>query len=458
MNQVIEHPDFDEVSFFDSRKLIKGTNETNRFRSNDPLEFPQELLYKDPGGYNLIGDIVLAFKTEYDAPKQFLYFSAATCLGVLASPFCHFFLGADAYPTLFTLLIGESFRSRKSVSSRLVVELFEDTFPNPEPIPNCNMSRVIPIINGVGGDVGLAFAINAQPYKNVMLYLDELQTTSQKAKYRGSALMSSLASVSTSGRIGNSAKDGMYNARGGRLGVLACCTTDLLDGMFTNKDEQIGFINRILIIHGESDGSVLGEPFELPKPLYKELQDKLLDTERWITSNVETNGKNTNSGNKKLIFDFKNDAAHSLFNNFVAEVQLELNKEHGKLYDRIETLFKKLLCLFCINEQKLQADEGIVHKAILAVRYEIEMRKEYTPATYASKDDKIEQAILTVLANNANSSFTSAKIHSMGKLGKKGITVEDIAKKAEVLAKAGRIVQEFSERGTAYYRISNQSV
>ena len=429
-----------------------GKEEERKIEVIDTLRFPMELLDKGCGEHNLAGDIVKGFRSEYDSSPQHYYAATLACMGVIFAPYCKFYIGIDSYPTLFVFQLGKSFKSRKSTATNMVVSLFESCFAKNTADPLMDMTKEFPVIANVGSDVGLAKALMTQEQKNLLLFIDELEGLLAKAGISGSSLLAALATSFSTGRLGNWTKEEHYNLKDGRLGIVACCTYDLFNQLFTTRHKQIGFINRIIIISGTSDGTIYDERSELPEPLYEEMQGKIKESYRWITTQLEAVDTTTRNGSPILYFDFESSEVKEVFITWIRRIDSLIDLEGGHIYERIETYAKKLLCLFCINERRLKADLGIVQRVISFLEWQIAVRKQFTPLVAGSRANRMEQKVLRPLLAKRGYRHrkTAAQIRSSEKFGEE-YTNEELTRILESGVIAGLLLKEITGRGTVFY-------
>ena len=209
----------------------------------DPIpKWPSEAM----GG--AAGRFAKCYAQYLETPESFLFVDYLTVLGHALSGKISLLSELKPQTRLYCCNLGESADTRKSTSISKVTDFFAETLDD------------LHYIFGVGSAEGLAKALEVN--EKAILVCDELRNLVGKMRIDGSVLLPCMCSLFESNRFHNHTKKSEIKIDHAELCLLGASTLNTYRSMFTSKYIDIGFINRLFVVIGDSD-----RKFSVPEPM-----------------------------------------------------------------------------------------------------------------------------------------------------------------------------------------------
>jgi hypothetical protein len=176
----------------------------------------------------------------------------------------------------------------------------------------------------------------------------------------------------------NATKDKFQQVKTAHLSLMAFCTTDTWDSLFTPSFLNIGFVNRLWIVPGEG----FKKDF-YPEPIP---EDKKRNLMRKLTNLMEKFPQGT-----------------------VIEISLEAEKRMDEWYKsfertefttRIESYGLRILMIMAVSEGKTTIDLDMAERVISLLDWQVKVRDTYQPQDYTDTMSRIENLIRRAVKKN----------------------------------------------------------
>ena len=329
-------------------------------KNKDDLSFPIDIME------GIAGDFATLYNEYLEGAKEFFYISFLTCLGsVFANKVI---LGSElkTQPRLYTLLIGQSADARKSTILDKTVEIFKDAMDG------------FSTTWGINSAEGLAKLFSKKESNTPILAIfDEFKTFISKCKIDNSVLLPMTTSFFESNIYEAHTKRLDITIKDAHLSILAASTINTFERMWSPAFLNIGFLNRIFIIPGDSE-----KKFSIPQKIDDGLKQSIKDVLRDIAKYIKTN----RGSNDKFILPI-NKNAQEIYH------QWYMNLDRSEYTKRLDALSLRFMILLAINVQKTSIDTGIVKKVIKLMNWQYKVRKAYDPIDADNSMAKMEQSI-----------------------------------------------------------------
>lgn len=191
-----------------------------------------------------------------DVPPEFYFACGLTIIGsIVATSLKHLQLRFNAEPRLYTIILGESGKVKKSTAMKDMIGFFE-SIQLPTGLTPPRMSY------GVGSAEGLVRAITDSRDGRLLLLLDELKQLVDKCNIQGSTLLAAVTSLFESTRWQNDIKNAKHSGScdNAHLSFIGCCTKDTYKNLWSSNAIGIGLTNRLFVVLAEA-----GEGTAYPK-------------------------------------------------------------------------------------------------------------------------------------------------------------------------------------------------
>jgi hypothetical protein len=328
-----------------------------------PLRFPDEVMTGAAGRF------ARTYSEYLETPANFLYMAYLTILGHVISDRITLKSEITPQPRLFTVLLGESADVRKSTSISKSYHFFKDTIS----------AEDLNATWGAGSGEGLA-----KSFKNnnrVILLLDELKAIIQKMRIESSSLLPCINTLFESNIFHNSTKKQNIAIEDGHLCMLAASTLDTYQNMFTGTFTDIGFINRLFIVIGDSE-----RKFSIPEQIPQEIRAELKQDLRNILTIVD---EHSNAGPWPYPM---NSTARDLFDSWYFQLEPSIFAK------RLDAYGHRLMPLLAANEGENIITPETAEKTIALLDYQLKARKLADPIDADSKIARLEETIRRKLA------------------------------------------------------------
>lgn len=341
----------------DPRHLEEATKE-----KMEELPFPLDIIDGSAG------EFVESYSNVLESPKHFWYMCYLTCLGTMLADKVQVKTQLRAQPRLYTVLLGESASTRKSTAIYETTAFFEayDNFHT---------------LEGSGSGEGVARVIRDR--NPLLLSYDEFKIMVDKAKIQNATLLTVLNILFEKNELENPVKKvkDSIGIRDGYLSLLAASTIDTFRTLFTTAFLNIGFINRLFLVPGESN-----RKDSLPDPIGTELIDRLRANLNRTLARVGTYAVMPLLPKAKEMFD-------AWYMGELDNAEM-IKSPHCK---RLDTYAHRFMPLLAVNEGRPAIDLPIVEKVLKLVNWEFRVRQIYDPIDADNKAARMEENIRRVL-------------------------------------------------------------
>jgi hypothetical protein len=321
----------------------------------------------------IAGEFAQLYSQHVESPAEFLYTTFLTYLGAVVADKVTIASELRPSPRLYTVLLGESATARKSAALDFVDRFFRE-------VVNINVHY------GLGSAEGLAQELESDDgsARSLLLHCDELKLLVDKASQDGSVALPMLTTLFERTMFDNTTKTKKIRVRNGYLSLVAACTTETYQRMWHPSFRDIGFINRLFLVHADAKRRFFS-PKPVPESERRRLQDELLELVGAITATVEARKRPI-----ELAFDAE---AESILQDWYLSLP---DSVHTR---RLETYGLRL----CILLELAQGETRRVTKeTALAVRdllnYELAVRRLYDPIDADNAIARLEESIRRVLS------------------------------------------------------------
>lgn len=314
------------------------------------------------------GTFARTFAEYLETPENFLFMNYLTLLGHIVSNSVTLKSEILPEPRLFLVNLGESADTRKTTSINKVNRFFQDALAE----------GVINGIWGVGSAEGLAKAFKKTG--RVILILDEFKTLIQKMRIDASVLLPCICTLFEANRFHSLTKSHEIDITGGGLCLMAASTLDTYRNMFTSQFLDIGFINRLFIIIGESQRK-FSIPQSIPGNVKHSLHQDLKEVLSF-TKEISIDGRYAMpiASEAREIFDM-----------------WYFGLEQSVFSKRLDTYGHRLMPLLAINDMKDKITSEIVEKTIKLLNYQLAARKFADPIDADNAIARLEERIRRLL-------------------------------------------------------------
>jgi hypothetical protein len=362
----------------------KGSpNDENAFAESgasppNALTFPPELMV------GTLGDFAREAGRGNELPEVFLYFAALTFLGAYVSRSTVVRLNRDEQPRLYTVLVGASGDVKKSACMNSAARFFRGLELR------VGMFDCVPKIQkGLNSAEGLVRIANGYkqrgappvpPEKNILCTFDEFASLMAKGAIDASVLLDTIGSLFAENEYSTSVKNQTIDLADVHLSLLAGCTDQTWENVWTSKAIDIGLDNRILIVTADAKPNWVG----LPEPPNEKVLAKLRVR---LTKQI----KNTPSE-----FSFTA-SAKKLWESWYRSLRRNNENELSGTRRRLDTIGIRLAMLIALTTDKREIDDATVRTVTEIMNYAHHVRKAYAPIDAETFDAHVEQAIMRAL-------------------------------------------------------------
>jgi hypothetical protein len=316
------------------------------------------------------GEFADLYSKYLESPREFFYMSFLTCLGSVLADKVQVVTELDAQPRLYTLLLGESARTRKSTAAKKAYQFFKETLEQDE----------FYIIHGTGSGEGVARVLNEK--NPLLVYYDEFKSMVDKSSYKGSSLLSLVTVLFDNNTWDNKLKKekDSVDVVDGYLSILGCSTVETYEKLFTTQFIDIGFTNRVFLVPGEGkrkNAIPRKIPDEEKEPIKRNLLKIIDRAAAGIYLPIQPE-------------------AFARYHRWYHE-ETDTDTPYGR---RIDTYGTRLMSLLTVNEHKDQVDLAIVEKVVALMEWQFQMRQIYEPINVENKYAELEEKIRRKLHAN----------------------------------------------------------
>jgi putative DNA primase/helicase len=361
-------------------ETYQGPRSASKHEANVPKQPPSPIAVQYSGLPTWPKEIMAGaagrFSKTYAAyletPKAFLFMAYLTFLGHLISDKITLQSELNPQPRLFTIPLGESADARKSTAIEKTHSFFREVI-NPDDFN---------AIWGVGSAEGLAkcFKKNAR----AILILDELKSLIQKMRIDASVLLPCINTLFESKRFHSLTKKHDITIDDAELCLLAASTLETYRNMFNSTFMDIGFLNRLFIVIGDSQ-----RKFSIPEYMPENKKESLKNDLKDVLSFV---GDLSEGGRYAIPI---NSTARDIFDEWY------FNLESSAFTKRLDTYGHRLMPLLAVNEMVSTITPEIAEKTVTLLNYQLAARKFADPIDADSAIARLEERIRRLLSGGS---------------------------------------------------------
>jgi hypothetical protein len=305
-----------------------------------------------------------------ETPAPFLFMNYLVLLGHLVSDRLTLESELAPQPRLYVVCLGESADVRKSTAINKVTELFSQTIGADD----------LNLVYGVGSAEGLARCFDNKD--RAILVLDELKALVQKMRIDGSVLLPCINTLFESNLFHSVTKKHEISIDQAHLSLLAASTLDTYQTMFTSQFLDIGFINRLWLVLGDSQ-----RKFAVPQPLPEHEKDAIQDDLREVL---------------RFVDDLARDGLYALpFSKEGLDIFEDwyFSHEPSVFAKRLDTFGHRLMVLLAANEMKTSITPEIAKRTVALLNYQLAARQFADPIDADNAIARVEERIRRLLAS-----------------------------------------------------------
>lgn len=204
-----------------------------------------------------VGEYVALMEPTTEAPRAFHLGIGLTTAGALVGRHVHTVYGSDPlYPNLYTLIVGQSGRTRKDTAIRRAITMLRQNLT----VGSSTINHGVNIATDVGSSVALINELKEAP--NTLLYLTEFSRIMGNARRKGSEtiLPTLMEAFDTPFIIQNKSMGNPISAEFPFLSIISATQPEILSGLMTSDDLHSGFANRWLFVCGNPASEGIADP------------------------------------------------------------------------------------------------------------------------------------------------------------------------------------------------------
>lgn len=323
-------------------------------QTTESLNFPNKSI---GGACREYADV---FSSNLESPWAFLAISFLTILGAIISHRVTLRSSLSIQPRLYTVLLGESGDTRKSEAIKQTLKFFT----------NQMLIKDTGICHGVGSAEGLALFLKQHP--RTLLVFDEMKTLVNKSNIEGAILLEVANTLFEANRFHSLTKKDQIVIDDGHLSLLTASTLETFGCMFSPRFRDIGFINRLFLVPGDSK-----KRFSIPKEIPIHTQNLIAEQLLSNLRNVPPSG-----------FIEVSTQGYGVFNEWY------LQEQNSGIYStRLDTYGLRLAVLMAVNEGMSLIDERLMERVVKILDWQRTIREIYDPDDSENTVAKLESAI-----------------------------------------------------------------
>lgn len=349
-------------------------------QENKKLVFPESVIS------GVAGEYANLYHANLEIPKEFLFISFLTCLGIIVADKVRLLSELNTQPRLFTILLGESSGPRKSTSIDKTLEFFKEAI-----YEGFNTVKGLASAEGLYKVLKKISEKDKNGFKKLLLSFDEFKEFVSKATIQNSVLLPKVNTLFESNFFENRTKKSEEIHDNVFLSILAASTIDTYKNTWTPAFTDIGFNNRLFIVPGSGE-----RRFSIPQKVSEDAKKKIKRDVAFILTECSNGLELTLTPEAFKRYD-----------------DWYLNLENSIHTKRIDTYAIRFMQLLAINDLKLEIDLETVEKTIALMDWQISARRLYDPIDAENTIAKIEREIINVLTefNSLNERALKKKIH-----------------------------------------------
>lgn len=332
------------------------------------------LVFPEEAYVGIAGKFSDAYDRVTEVPREFLYMVFLAYLGAKVSPWVQCDLGVTQQPRLYVVCLAPT-GQKKSTAIRLVDEFFSGTFED------WDLSMY-----GLGSFEAIGEELRRDPGTHAIrpkiLVIDELAMFVSKARQDGSILLPALCALFEGNEFDNVTKHYKLRCRDAHVSLVAACTVETYESMWTQQFVKMGFINRLFIVAGNSDKKIA-----VPEPVDESVLGSLRKDLRGLVRCVQEKAK-ARGGKLRIAFERE---AQDLWSSWYE------SRPDGLLAVRLDTYGFRLMTLLALSKLEFTIARQTVEEVIAILEYEYKARQLYDPVDAETLAARMEQSIFRQL-------------------------------------------------------------
>ncbi len=350
---------------------------------NPETPFPKEAIQ------GLAGEFADLYSSYLESPWSFFAFSFLTFLGLVVSDRIKLLTQTKPQPRLYTVLIGQTGRGRKSEALSQVQDFFD------------YFKHYFKKCGGVGSSEGLIHWVNnnfpvtdakTQSIKKAIIIYDEFESFVQKVKIESSTLSQAIRTLFRINEYENQTK----GTKDGRiedffLAILGACTQEVFQTMWESDHISGGTLNRFCLVKETTDKIIpIAKP--IPSEKIQELRERLTHM--------------LNRLPLEQIFSIDEDAEK-----FYSSWYLKQNKDTSEFAVRLEEYAERLALLLAFNRNQIAVDLKTIEDTIALIKWQRQVREDCFPQLAVGVKARVGARIRTQVRKHAGAGITQGQIN-----------------------------------------------
>lgn len=332
-----------------------------------------EVVFPEASYVGIAADFAEAYSSRTEVPKAFLYMTFLAYLGGRVSHLVELNSVIRPQPRLYVVCLAPT-GEKKSTALRLVDNFFRAAFPD------WNLT-----IYGSGSFEGLAEMMTRDPRTKAVrpriLCFDELAAFVGKAKQEGSTLLPALCTLFETNCVDNITKDRKVLCRDAYVSLVAACSTETYEKMWTTQFLAMGFLNRLFLVV-ESTSRRVSLPGSVAPQDEQALATQLRDLVNWTEEEARKSGK--------LLLSLEGEAL-KLWDDYYQAMPRDIHSV------RLDTYGFRLMTLLSLSKKEAVISPETVKQTTDILNYEYWVRRNNCPIDAETLFAKMEQKILREL-------------------------------------------------------------
>ncbi|MHB8091852.1 MAG: hypothetical protein ACYDH8_09705 [Syntrophales bacterium] len=363
-------PELIDDDYADQEENQEADQEKESPPVNEPVTPPAPLdIYTFPDGImaGFADEFAEIYSHHLESAKHFFFFTLLTCLGLLFSDKVRLRSELNQQMRLFLVLLGESADDRKSTAiskATGIVEYFRDIFGD-----------IYTTCNGAGSAEGLLKVFNKTMAKVLLIY-DEFAVFISKAGIESSVLLPCVNTLFEQNRYENATSKHPLKLGSGFLSMVAACTVNTWERIWTPTFTAIGFQNRLFLCPGKGRRQ-FAFPEKIPDQKKEHLRRLFSEIADWVGEGREIG---------------ITDEAKKIYETWYLHIERSV---HSK---RLDVYALRFMLLFCVNEKREIIDTDIVERVIKLMEWQLAVRKVLDPLDCDNKIALMEARIRKCLS------------------------------------------------------------
>jgi hypothetical protein len=219
-------------------------------------------------------------------------------------------------------------------------------------------------------------------YTDVILSYDEMSILVEKSNIQNASLLSTITSLFEKTYHKARTKESNMNISQARISLLCASTLETFLGMFSEKYQKIGFINRLFLVPSRSEKS-FAVPKRVPEKFYAQLQEELRNVRLFINRLARTEGQGD------LYYMPMEKEAEMIW----SECYDSIRQMKSEVASRLDGYAMRLMVLLAINQQKEYIDAQTAQDAVDLINWQKGVRLQNWPRSYAHAAAELEDNI-----------------------------------------------------------------